>query len=224
MPRIDKIREFAAERFFDFKCLIDGGIIVQQSPLNRVKDASDFFAAETTTKDGTTYKTERMPSAKEMDDLLFGWSVEQGVTSNSVIFVKDGATVGIGTGEQDRVGVTEIAIYKAYKKFADQLSINAHGCLYFELELKAKNGEIDHSEIDKINAEVQKEKGNLIGAVAVSDAFFPKRDAVDAIIKEGVTAIVQPGGSIADKEVINVCNEAEPKIAMVFTGQRAFKH
>jgi phosphoribosylaminoimidazolecarboxamide formyltransferase/IMP cyclohydrolase len=224
MPRIDKIREFAAERFFDFKCLIDGGIIVQQSPLNRVKDASDFFAAETTTKDGTTYKTQRMPNEKEMEDLLFGWSVEQGVTSNSVIFVKDGATVGIGTGEQDRVGVTEIAIYKAYKKFADQLSINAHGCLYFELELKAKNGEIDHSEIDKINAEVQKEKGNLIGAVAVSDAFFPKRDAVDAIIKEGVTAIVQPGGSIADKEVINVCNEAEPKIAMVFTGQRAFKH
>ena len=50
---------------------------------------------------------------------IFGWSVEQGVTSNSVLYVKDECTVGIGTGEQDRVGVAEIAVFKAYTKYAD---------------------------------------------------------------------------------------------------------
>ena len=53
--------------------------------------------------------------------MLFGWAVEQGVSSNSVLYVKNGATVGIGTGEQDRVGVAEIAVFKAYTKYADAL-------------------------------------------------------------------------------------------------------
>ena len=63
-------------------------------------------------------------------DMLFGWNVEQGITSNSVIYVKDGATVGIGTGEQDRVGVAEIAIFKAYTKHADALCFRKHGNKY----------------------------------------------------------------------------------------------
>jgi len=58
----------------------------------------------------------------------------------------------------------------------------------------------------------------------VSDAFFPFRDGVDVGIKQGVRAIVQPGGSERDFESIVACNEAEPKVAMVYTGQRAFKH
>jgi phosphoribosylaminoimidazolecarboxamide formyltransferase/IMP cyclohydrolase len=58
----------------------------------------------------------------------------------------------------------------------------------------------------------------------VSDAFFPFRDGVDVAIKEGITAIVQPGGSDRDFEVIEACNEAHPPVAMVFTGQRVFKH
>ena len=58
----------------------------------------------------------------------------------------------------------------------------------------------------------------------VSDAFFPFRDGVDVGIKQGISAIVQPGGSIRDWESIMACNEANPKVAMVFTGQRAFKH
>jgi phosphoribosylaminoimidazolecarboxamide formyltransferase/IMP cyclohydrolase len=53
--------------------------------------------------------------------MLFGWSVETGITSNSVIYVKDGVTVGVGTGEQDRVGVAEIARDKAYRKLEDRL-------------------------------------------------------------------------------------------------------
>lgn len=220
--RLDKIRDYAPERFLDFKSLIDGGIIVQQSPLNRIRGAEDFLPAEHIAKDGTVTRIKRQPSAREMEDLLFGWAVEQGVTSNSVLFVKDGATVGIGTGEQDRVGVAEIAIYKAYKKLADDLCFRRHGCLFFELELKIGAGELAPAAAEEIQQEVRQKKGGILGAAAVSDAFFPKRDGVDACIKEGVRAIVQPGGSMADREVIEVCNEAD--VSMVFTGQRAFKH
>jgi phosphoribosylaminoimidazolecarboxamide formyltransferase/IMP cyclohydrolase len=58
----------------------------------------------------------------------------------------------------------------------------------------------------------------------VSDAFFPFRDGVDVGIRQGVTSIVQPGGSERDFESIVACNEADPKVAMVYTGQRAFRH
>jgi phosphoribosylaminoimidazolecarboxamide formyltransferase/IMP cyclohydrolase len=60
--------------------------------------------------------------------------------------------------------------------------------------------------------------------VAVSDGFFPFRDGVDLLIEQGVSAIAQPGGSIRDYEVIQAVNEASPQVAMVFTGQRSFKH
>jgi phosphoribosylaminoimidazolecarboxamide formyltransferase/IMP cyclohydrolase len=58
----------------------------------------------------------------------------------------------------------------------------------------------------------------------VSDAFFPFRDGVDVGIREGIAAVVHPGGSMRDWEVIEACNEAKPPVAMVFTGQRCFKH
>lgn len=222
IKRMDKIRDYAPERFLDFKSLMDGGIIVQQSPLNRIKSAADFLPAEHTAKDGTVTKIKRQPTAEEMEDLLFGWSVEQGVTSNSVLFVKNGATVGIGTGEQDRVGVAEIAIFKAYKKLADNLSFLKYGCLFFELELKVKAGEYSATVLEEIQAEVNEKRGGILGGVAVSDAFFPMRDGVDACIDQGVSAIVQPGGSLGDKVIIEACDEAN--VAMVFTAQRAFKH
>jgi len=219
---IECVRQYASERFVEFKSLIDGGIVVQQSPLNVIRSAEDFKMAEHTAKDGTVTQISREPTAQEKSDMLFGWSVEQAVTSNSVLFVKDGATVGIGTGEQDRVGVAEIAIYKAYKKLADDISFRKHGCLFFEVELKVKNGELPAVAAEEISAEVKERKGGIIGSIAISDAFFPKRDGVDACIAEGVTGIVQPGGSIADRDIINVCNECN--VSMVFTGQRAFKH
>lgn len=220
--RIDRIREYTSERFVDFKSLMDGGLVVQQSPLNAIRTADDFKLAEHTAKDGTVTRIERAPTAKERDDMLFGWQVEQGVTSNSVIFVKDGVTIGIGTGEQDRVGVAEIAIFKAYKKLADDLAFRKHGVLFFEVELKVKAGELPASAAEEIQAGVKAACGGIRGSIAVSDAFFPKRDGVDACITEGITGIVQPGGSISDREVIRVCNES--KVSMVFTGQRAFKH
>ena len=219
---IAKIREYKTERYLDFKSLIDGGIVIQQSPLNRIITADDFLPAEHTAKDGTVTKIGRAPTQAEMDDMLFGWSVEQAVTSNSVIFVKDGATVGIGTGEQDRVGVAEIAIYKAYKKLADDIAFRDHGCLFFEVENKIKSGELNANLAEAIQQEVADANGGIKGGVAVSDAFFPKRDGIDACINEGISAVVQPGGSLGDREIIEACNESD--VAMVFTAQRAFKH
>ena len=221
--RINDLERFRSSRFVDFKCLIDGGIIVQQSPVNRIRTSADFLPARTTYK-GTEYAIERQPSEKDYDDMLFGWNVEQGITSNSVIYVKDGVTAGIGTGEQDRVGVAEIAIFKAYTKYADALCFRRYGVPYKTYELEAAQGKRDIAALREIDAESNKAKGGLIGSTMVSDAFFPFRDGVDAGIKEGIAAIVQPGGSERDFESIVACNEASPKVTMVFTGQRAFRH
>ena len=205
----------------DIKSLIDGGIIVQQSPLNRIKGPDDLALAETTYKD-KTYKIKRPPTAQEQEDLLFGWFVEQGVTSNSVLYVKDGCTVGIGTGEQDRVGVAEIAVYKAYQKYADALCFDRYGMPYKDLELAVERGSRPREEKERIDADTKEARAGLIGSAMVSDAFFPFRDGVDVGIRQGVTAVVQPGGSLRDWEVIEACNEAG--VTMVLTGQRAFKH
>jgi phosphoribosylaminoimidazolecarboxamide formyltransferase/IMP cyclohydrolase len=224
--RISKIRElekYGTLRFVDFKSLMDGGIIVQQSPINKIKAKDDFLPARTIYQ-GKEYVIERTPTQKEYDDMLFGWNVEQGITSNSVIYVKGGTTVGIGTGEQDRVGVAEIAIFKAYTKYADALCFKKYGVPYKTFEVDVKNGKRDRNVLLEIDEETKKNKGGLIGSVMVSDAFFPFRDGVDVGIKEDISAIVQPGGSERDFESIVACNEANPKVTMVFTGQRAFKH
>ena len=223
ISRIDQLASYASARFVDFKSLMDGGIIVQQSPLNRIKTAGDFTLASSEYK-GKTYTIARKPTQEEYADMLFGWQVEQGVSSNSVIYVKDEVTAGIGTGEQDRVGVAEIAVYKAYTKHSDWLCFDRYKIPYKEMQLKVKAGEKDKGALKEIDKETKKAKGGLIGSTMVSDAFFPFRDGVDVGIKEGVRAIVQPGGSMRDFEVIEACNQAKPKVTMVFTGQRAFKH
>ena len=223
VPRMDRLSRFAGKRFVDFKSLIDGGLIVQQSPLNQIKTVTDLKPAVSEYQ-GKTYTIEREPTAREYKDLLFGWQVEQGVTSNSVIYVKDGVTVGIGTGEQDRVGVAEIGIFKAYTKYADALCFKRHGLPYKDLALQVEKGGEGRDRLNEIDADTKAAKGGLIGASMVSDAFFPFRDGVDVAIKEGISAIVQPGGSMRDFEVIEACNDATPQVSMVFTGQRAFKH
>ncbi len=223
IKRIDRLEEFQHLPFVDFKSLIDGGFIVQRSPLNRIKAPEDFIPAAATYGE-EEYRIERPPTPQEEEDMLFGWSVEQGITSNSVIYVKDLATVGIGTGEQDRVGVAEIAIFKAYTKCADALCFKAHGIPYKTLETEINQKKRPTREKEEIDARVQAIRAGLMGAVMVSDAFFPFRDGVDVAIREGITAIVQPGGSERDFEVIQACNEASPQVTMVFTGQRAFKH
>ena len=223
ISRIDKLGEYTNERFIDFKSLVDGGIIVQQSPINKIKSSDDFELASTTYK-GKVYGIARKPSKDEYTDMLFGWQVEQGITSNSVIYVKDGVTVGIGTGEQDRVGVAEIAIYKAYSKYADSLCFSKFGIPYKNMEADINKGKRDKSVKEEIDRKTDDAHGGLIGATMVSDAFFPFRDGVDVAIKEGIGAIVHPGGSLRDFESIEACNEANPQVTMVLTGQRAFKH
>ena len=221
IARMDRLTDYRQSRFLEFKSLMDGGVIVQQSPLNAVLSVEDFKPAETTYQ-GKTYKIKRPPTEEELRDLLFGWSIEQGVTSNSVLYVKNECTVGIGTGEQDRVGVAEIAVFKAYTKYADRLCFEKHGIPYKDLELAIAKGERDQALIEAIDTATQEAKGDLIGSTMVSDAFFPFRDGVDVGLKEGVSAVVQPGGSQRDFEVIEACNEAGA--TMIFTGQRAFKH
>lgn len=221
ISRIDELSKYMDLPVIEFKALIDGGLIVQQSQINKVRSKDDLQIAKTVYK-GKEYSINRMPTEKEYDDMIFGWHVEQGVTSNSVIYVKDGATVGIGTGEQDRVGVAEIAVFKAYTKFSDALCFKRHGIPYKQFELEVRQGKRDRAPLDEIDEETKKAKGGLIGAIMVSDAFFPFRDGVDVGIKEGISGIIQPGGSERDFEVIEACNEAD--VTMVFTGQRLFKH
>ena len=211
--RMDRLESFIGARYVDFKSLMDGGIVAQTSFVPKTTRTTDVLPAVAAWK-GREYAVRRAPTAKELDDLLFGWLVETGISSNSVIYVKDGATVGVGTGEQDRVGVAEIARDKAYRKLADRLSWESFQTPYASLTKPEARAEIDR--------EVARQKGGIAGSCMVSDGFFPFRDGVDVGIREGVTAIVQPGGSERDFESIEACNEAG--VAMVFTGQRCFKH
>ena len=223
ISKIKDLERYRALRFVDFKSLIDGGIIVQQSPINKIKSKEDLLPARTLHK-GKEFVVERMPTEREYDDMLFGWGIEQGITSNSVVFVKDCVTVGVGTGEQDRIGVIEITIFKAYQKYADALCFRKHSIPYKEFELDVKNGKRNQDALFEIDEETKRNKGGLISSVMISDGFLPFRDNVDIAAKEGISAIIQPGGSERDYEVITACNEANPKVTMVFTGQRAFKH
>ncbi|MCF8112058.1 MAG: IMP cyclohydrolase [Desulfobacteraceae bacterium] len=208
-----RLQSFAGQRVVDFKSLIDGGIITQWSFVPEARAESDFRLAECEYK-GKTYRINRQPTKQELADIRFGWLLESGVTSNSVLYVKNGVSVGIGTGEQDRVGVAEIARDKAYRKLADRYCFEKHQVPYNELSDPDKKAEID--------AGVKAEKGGLKGATMVSDAFFPFRDGVDVGLREGVTAVVHPGGSLNDYQSIEACNEYNA--TMVLTGQRSFKH
>jgi len=210
---IERLQSFVGQRCVEFKSLIDGGIITQWSFVPASRSREGLKIAETDYK-GQLYKINRTPTDREYEDMLFGWLVESGITSNSVIYVKDLVTVGIGTGEQDRVGVAEIARDKAYRKLADRYCFEGLGLPYNELTDADKKAEL--------NDRVAREKGGLIGAAMVSDAFFPFRDGVDVGIGEGITAVIQPGGSGNDYQSIEACNEAD--VTMVYTGQRSFKH
>ncbi|SKA79612.1 IMP cyclohydrolase [Desulfobaculum bizertense] len=222
IPGLSELEKLVGTPFLDLKSLTDGGIVAQLSFRNRILSVEDFIPAEAE-KDGNHFIA-RKPTSAEAEDLLFAWGVEAGVTSNSVIFVKDGVTTAIGTGEQDRVGCAELTIHKAYTKYADLLCFDENGCSLYELKLKAKTDEAAAKTLADIEARTKEAKAGLKGSVLVSDGFFPFRDGVDVVMAEGVTAIAQPGGSIRDWEVITAVNEASPQVAMVFTGQRSFKH
>jgi phosphoribosylaminoimidazolecarboxamide formyltransferase / IMP cyclohydrolase len=210
---MDRLQAFIGERVVDFKSLMDGAIVAQWSFVPKTLSRKDFIPAKAEYQ-GKTYTVNRAPTDREYEDMIFGWLVESGITSNSVIYVKDNVTVGIGTGEQDRVGVAQIAVDKAYRKLADRYCFKRYNQSYADLADAGKKREID--------AQVEKEKGGLINAVMVSDAFFPFRDGIDVGLSQGIRAVIQPGGSLNDYQSIQACNEHDA--AMVFTGQRSFKH
>lgn len=221
LPALADLSAMRQAPFLDIKSLSDGGLVLQQSFLNRIRTADEFLPASATDKNGTT-AIARKPTAAEADDLLFAWAVEAGVTSNSVIFVKDGATVAIGTGEQDRVGCVELAVYKAYTKYADKLVFKKTGLSLYEMTLKATDDPESAKILEECRKLTDEAKGGLAGSSMVSDGFFPFRDGVDAAMVHNIKAIAQPGGSLRDTEVIAAVNERD--VAMVFTGQRSFKH
>jgi len=132
--------------------------------------------------------TRRAPSNAELRDLRFAFRVAKHVKSNTIVYAKESATVGIGAGQMSRVDSARIAARKA--------------------EDAAKEAGL-------------KETATR-GSVVASDAFFPFADGLLVAIEAGATAVIQPGGSVRDDEVIKAADDAG--IAMVFTGVRHFRH
>lgn len=147
---------------------VTGGLLVQDA---------DTECVEVT--DAMTV-TERHPDARELADMDFGWKIVKHVKSNAIVVVKNGATLGVGAGQMNRVGSAEIALEEA------------------------------------------RQAGATDGLVLASDGFLPFDDTVEQASNYGVTAIVQPGGSIRDEDSVKKANEKN--IAMLFTGMRHFKH
>ena len=209
--RIDRLAEYTHSRMIDYKSLIDGGLIVQWSFVP--KQDVDSFVLATAKRGEEEVSIKRSPTESELADMMFGWLIESGVTSNSVLYVKDGVTLGIGTGEQDRVGVAEIAKLKATRNAADRICFNEYGI-----------GWLDCSDPDRrsyVKEQLQK-RPVLEGSTMISDAFFPMKDGVEVGLQSGVSSILQPGGAIRDAEIIDACNEHQA--TMLFTNQRSFRH
>lgn len=155
---------------------VSGGYLVQD------KDSGQVSA------DDLKVVTKRAPSDQEMADMLFAWKVAKHVKSNAIVYVKEGATVGVGAGQMSRVDSCRIAARKSQDMAA-------------ELGLSAPLTQ---------------------GSVVASDAFFPFPDGLLTAAEAGATAVIQPGGSMRDDEVIAAADDAG--LAMVLTGMRHFRH
>ena len=155
---------------------VAGGLLVQ----SRDNAVVDDMTLKTVTK--------RAPDDAELRDLQFAFRVAKHVKSNTIVYAKDLATVGIGAGQMSRVDSARIAARKA-QDAADEL---------------------------KLAAPMTR------GSVVASDAFFPFADGLLVAIEAGATAVIQPGGSVRDDEVIKAADDHD--IAMVFTGVRHFRH
>lgn len=155
---------------------VSGGLLVQNSDNKSVDDCE------------LKVVTKKAPTDAQMADLRIAAKVAKHVKSNAIVYVKDGATVGIGAGQMSRVDSTRIAHQKS-----------------------------------KDAAKAAGKKTALTqGSVVASDAFFPFADGLLSAVEAGALAVIQPGGSIRDDEVIAAADKAG--IAMVFTGMRHFRH
>ena len=155
---------------------ITGGLIVQARDNGHVADSA------------FTVVTKRAPSAQELADCRFAWTIAKHVKSNAIVYAKEGATAGIGAGQMNRRDSARIAAIKA-KEAAE-----TYGWA----------------------------KPRTVGSAVASDAFFPFADGLLAAAEAGATAVIHPGGSMRDDEVIAAADEAG--LAMVFTGMRHFRH
>jgi len=155
---------------------VSGGYLVQDRDAGRIARAD------------LQVVTKRGPTEAEIADMLFAWNVAKHVKSNAIVYVRDGATVGVGAGQMSRVDSCRIAARKA-RDMADALGLPAP---------------------------------LTQGSAVASDAFFPFADGLLAAAEAGATAVIQPGGSMRDAEVIAAADEAG--LAMVLTGQRHFRH
>ncbi len=132
--------------------------------------------------------TKRQPTAQELEDLKFAYTVAKHVKSNAIVYAKDGQTAGIGAGQMSRIDSARIAALKAE----------------------------DAAKVMGWSEPMTK------GSAVASEAFFPFADGLLSAIAAGATAVVQPGGSMRDAEVIAAADEHN--VAMVFTGMRHFRH
>lgn len=155
---------------------LSGGLLVQTADTGQVG------------LDDIKVVTKRQPSAQELEDMILAFRIAKHVKSNAIIYVKDGATVGIGAGQMSRVDSSRIAARKA-QDAADEAGLDTPA---------------------------------TAGSVVASDAFFPFADGLLAAADAGATAVIQPGGSMRDDEVIAAADSAG--LAMVFTGMRHFRH
>ncbi len=130
--------------------------------------------------------TKRAPTNAELTDLAFAFRIAKHVKSNTIVYAKDCATVGIGAGQMSRIDSARIAARKAEEAATD------------------------------LPAPL------TIGSVVASDAFFPFPDGLLVAIEAGATAVIQPGGSVRDDEVIKAADDRG--VAMMFTGTRHFRH
>jgi phosphoribosylaminoimidazolecarboxamide formyltransferase/IMP cyclohydrolase len=168
---------------------------------------------------GEALEAARAPTEAELEDLAFAWAVLCSVSSNSVVIARDEATLAIAGGQQSRLGVVRLAIDKAYHNYCQLRCWELHRAPYWEM---ARNA--DPALTQAIADEARNEKAGLAGSSLASDGFFPFPDAVLEAMAQGVSAFAHPGGSIQDWDSIAAVNASDPPAAMVFTGQRAFKH
>jgi phosphoribosylaminoimidazolecarboxamide formyltransferase/IMP cyclohydrolase len=192
-PDADDAARATLSRKKNLRLLLTGGLPDPVAPGLTFRSLSGGFLAQT--RDAgrigpadVKCVTRRAPTDAELVDLLFAFRVCKHVKSNAIVYVKAGATVGIGAGQPNRVDSARIAAWKG------------------EEAAKAAGLPVRLTE----------------GSVVASDAFFPFADGLEAAVAAGATAVIQPGGSMRDPEVIAAADAAG--IAMVFTGMRHFRH
>lgn len=172
---------------------ISGGFLVQAR--DQVDQAGDVFA-------GWDHVAGPEADDQTRKDLEFAWRTVRSVRSNAVLLVKDGASVGVGMGQVNRVDSCRLSVERA----------NTLGV--------AVESDVDTAGGAQAGTSASEERAR--GSVAASDAFFPFADGLEVLIEAGVKAVVQPGGSIRDAEVIEAANAAG--VTMYFTGVRHFAH